>query len=89
MNIERMPKQLVIVTMEGIRKRHRPQKRRTNEVEEDLKIMGIRNWHKMATGLEEWKRTVLEAKVHNTEEGGDGDDDDDDDDDNDDELSLC
>ena len=65
MNNERMPKQIVTVRMEGTRKRQRPQKRWTNEVEEDLKIMGIRNWHKMVRGLEEWKRTVLEAKVHN------------------------
>jgi len=65
MNNERIPKQIAIVRMEGMRKRQRPQKRRTNETEEDLKIMGIRNWHKMARGLEEWKRTVLKAKVHN------------------------
>jgi hypothetical protein len=65
MNNERMPKQIVFVRLEGTRKRQRPQKRWTNEVEEDLKIMGIRNWHKMARGLEEWKRTVSEAKVHN------------------------
>jgi len=43
MNNERMPKQIVIVRMLGTRKRQRPQKRWTNEVEEDLKIMGIRN----------------------------------------------
>jgi hypothetical protein len=65
MNNERIPKQTAIVRMEGMRKRQRPQKRWANEVEEDLKIMGIRNWHKMAKGLEEWKRTVLKAKVHN------------------------
>jgi hypothetical protein len=64
-NNERIPKQIAIVRMEGSRKRQRPQKRWTNEAEENMKILGIRNWHKMARGLEEWKRTVLESKVHN------------------------
>ena len=39
--------------MFGTRERQRPQKRWTNELEEDLKIMGIRYWNKMARGLEE------------------------------------
>jgi hypothetical protein len=34
--------------MEGIRKIAKPRKRLADEVEEDLKIMGIRNWHIMA-----------------------------------------
>jgi hypothetical protein len=56
MHNERMPKQIVIVRMVGTKKRQRPQKRWTNEVEEDLKIMGIRKWHKMARGLEDGRR---------------------------------
>jgi hypothetical protein len=39
MNNERMPKQIVTARMEGIRKRRRPQKRWTDEVEKDLKII--------------------------------------------------
>jgi hypothetical protein len=34
--------------MEVIGKSGRPWKKRTNEFEEDLNIMGIRNWHKVA-----------------------------------------
>jgi hypothetical protein len=48
--------------MEGTRKRR---KRWIDEVEEDLKIMGIRNWHAVAKDSQEWRKIVLEAKVHN------------------------
>jgi len=39
----------VIATVEGIRKRGRPWRRWTGETEEDLKIMGIRKLHTVAT----------------------------------------
>jgi hypothetical protein len=65
MNNERMPKKIMTTKMEGTRKRGRPCKRWIDEVEEDLKIMGIRNWHAVAKDRQQWRKTVLEAKVHN------------------------
>jgi hypothetical protein len=58
---------LKIITskMEGTRKRGRPRKRWRDEVEEDLKITGIRNWYAVPKDRQEWRKTVLEAKVHN------------------------
>jgi hypothetical protein len=46
-----MPKKIMTTKMEGTRKR--PRKRWTDEVEEDLKIMGIRNWHAVAKDRKE------------------------------------
>jgi hypothetical protein len=63
MNNERMPKKIMTIKMERKRKR-RPRKRWTGEVEEDLKIIGIRNWHAVAKDRQEWRKIVLEAKVH-------------------------
>jgi hypothetical protein len=51
--------------IEGTRKRGRPRKRWIDEVEEDLKIMGIVNWHAVAKDRQEWRKILLEAKVHN------------------------
>jgi hypothetical protein len=36
-----------------------------DEVEEDLNMMGIKNRQAMARKCQEWRRIVLEAKVHN------------------------
>jgi hypothetical protein len=65
MNNEIMPKQIMTTKTEGTRKRGRPRKRWMDEVEEDLKIMGIRNWHAVAKDRQEWRKILLEAKVHN------------------------
>ena len=53
--------------MEGIRKRVRPGKRWTDDVEEDLKIMEIRNWHIIARN---WKE--LKSITYCTARGGGG-----------------
>jgi hypothetical protein len=44
----------------------RTRKRWADEAEEDLKIMGLKNWHAQARDWKEWKWIVLEAKVHNS-----------------------
>ena len=59
-----MPKQIVTARIEEIIERGRPRIRWTDEAEEDLKIMGIRNWHTLVTDRKEWRRNLWEAKVH-------------------------
>jgi hypothetical protein len=56
---ERMPKKMT-GRMEGIRKRGRPRRRCTDEVLENLKIMGIRNWYSVVRDGEGRTRDVLE-----------------------------
>jgi hypothetical protein len=40
----------------------RRRKRWTDEVEENLKIMGVRNRHTVASYWQEWSKTVMEGK---------------------------
>jgi hypothetical protein len=56
---------IMTIKMEGTRKRGRPRKRWIDEVEEVLKIIGIRNWNAVAKDRQEWRKIVLETKVHN------------------------
>jgi hypothetical protein len=51
--------------IKGTRKRGRTRKRWIDNVEEYLKIMGIRNWHAVAKDRQEWRKIVSEAKVYN------------------------
>lgn len=54
-----MPKQVVNDRMEGIRKRGGQRKIWADEVEEDLKIMGVRNFHRLGRNRKERTRNVL------------------------------
>jgi hypothetical protein len=46
----------------GIWKRGRLQKKWIYHNGEDLKVMGIRNCHRVARDRKEWRRTVSDAK---------------------------
>jgi hypothetical protein len=62
-NSLRMPNQVASAIMDGTGERGRPLKRWNNEVEEDLKTMGIRNWLGVARNRKECRRIVLDVKV--------------------------
>jgi len=61
---QRIPKQISTPIMEGTRKIGRPRKIWRDKVEGNLKIMGIKNSQAIARDRWEWRKIVLEAKVH-------------------------
>jgi len=48
----------------GTGTRGRPRKRRIAGIEEDLQIMGVRQWRKQCEERAEWKKITEKAKTH-------------------------
>ena len=48
----------------GRRKRRRPRKRWFEDIDDDLQIMGIREWRKLCKERAEWKKITEKAKTH-------------------------
>jgi transcription termination factor 2 len=63
MEDSRMPKR---VMREKIytKRRHRPKVRWLDDVQEDLRAMGIEGWRGKAQDIDLWRRTAQEAKAH-------------------------
>jgi hypothetical protein len=49
MEEDRMPKKIFTQEMEGTRRRGRPRKGWKEEVERDLKVLGVRRWRELVT----------------------------------------
>jgi hypothetical protein len=64
MSNDKMPKMILNAKMEGDRKRGHQEKRWINDVEQDLRKLGIRNWRSRAGDCQRWRAVVREAKVH-------------------------
>lgn len=66
-----MPKQIVQATMEETRNRGRLHlyvfytKRHKDEVEEDIKVMGMKNSQAMDRNSQTWRKNMLKAKGYN------------------------
>ena len=58
-----LQKNIFIGKLEGRRRRGRPRKRWIDDVEEDLRKMGVRCWRRKAEDRDEWRRIIKEAKV--------------------------
>jgi len=64
MEEDRMPKKILIQELEGTRRRGRPMKRWTDEVERDLQVLGVRRWRELVADRKKWKDIVRQAKAH-------------------------
>ncbi|PSN46590.1 hypothetical protein C0J52_24400 [Blattella germanica] len=63
MSETRTTKTIFIGKLEGRRRRGRPRKRWIDDVEEDLRKMGVRCWRRKAEDRDEWRRVIEEVKV--------------------------
>jgi hypothetical protein len=60
----RMPKKIFTQELEGTRLRGRPRKGWKEELERDLREMGVRRWKNMVTDRKKWKDIDQQAKAH-------------------------
>jgi hypothetical protein len=63
MSDNRSTKKLYSNKPEGLRLVERPRKRCLDEVEQNLKQMGVRGWRRRAQNRDEWRSILKEAKV--------------------------
>ena len=60
MEEDRMPKKIFTQELEGTRRRARSRKGWREEVERDLKVLGVRRWRELVIDREKW-RGILQA----------------------------
>ena len=58
-----MPKKIFTQELEGTRRRRRPWKRRKEEVERDLQVLGVRRWRELVADKKKWKGIFRQAKA--------------------------
>jgi hypothetical protein len=64
MEDSRMPKRVMREKIYTRRKSGRPKVRWLDEVQEDLRKMGIEVWRRKAQDRDQWRRIAQEAKAH-------------------------
>jgi len=60
----RMPKKIFTQELKEMRRRGRPRKGWTEEVERDLQVLGVRRWRELVIDREKWRGIVRQAKAH-------------------------
>jgi len=64
MDDKRTPKRILQWKPIGTETRGRPRKRWIAGIEEDLQIMGVRQWRKRCEERAQWKKITEKAKTH-------------------------
>jgi len=64
MEEDRMPKKIFTQELEGTRRRGRPRKRRKEEAERVLQVLGVRRWRELVADGKKWKDVVRQTKAH-------------------------
>ena len=59
-----MPKKIFTQGLEGTRRMGRLRKRRKEEVERDLQVLGVRRWRELVADRKKWRDIVRQAKAH-------------------------
>jgi len=60
MEEERMPKKIFTQELEGTKRRERWKE----EVERDLKVLGVRRWRELVADRKKWNDIFRQAKAH-------------------------
>jgi hypothetical protein len=64
MEEKRMPRKILKDMMHGEKRKGRQRKRWIDGVKQDLRTMGVRGWRTKARDRLEWRRFIMESKVH-------------------------
>ena len=65
MEEDRMPKKIFTQELEGTKRGGRPRKGWREEVERDIRVLGMRRWTELVTNRAKWRDIVQQAKAHN------------------------
>jgi hypothetical protein len=64
MNDNRTPKTIFNTKLDGVRRVGRPKMRWKDGVDQDIRILDIKNWKKVALDRDEWAKLLKKARSH-------------------------
>ena len=64
MNSDRALKKIFNTKPDGARSAGRPKLRWEDAVDQDMRILGVKNWKKVALNRDEWAKLLKKARVH-------------------------